>query len=290
MRWALTYLLFPIVFGGAMTVAFVAAVQGWRVEPTVAAITVACAVIIAWAERRHTLFSNWRPTQRDVRTDLAHTAVSMVVVPKAVELGLRVLLLGFAAELARRFGMGVWPHQAHVGLQFLLALLISQFGEYWFHRLSHQTPWLWRLHATHHSPHRLYWLNAARFHPLDTALNYTVSIGPLILLGAGADMLMLLAVFMTVHGMFQHCNVDLRLGPLNYVFSMAELHRYHHSLDPKEANANYGNNILLFDLVFGTVHYPKDETASESIGLSDLDEFPQDYAGQILSPFRWPSA
>ena len=68
---------------------------------------------------------------------------------------------------------------------------------------------------------------------------------------------------------------------------MAELHRWHHSLKLEEANSNYGNNILFWDLVFGTVYYPRDRTASADIGLSDMDGFPADYLGQVLSPLRW---
>jgi sterol desaturase/sphingolipid hydroxylase (fatty acid hydroxylase superfamily) len=135
-----------------------------------------------------------------------------------------------------------------------------------------------------------------------------VALAPLLLLGAGPDVLLLFTVWVSVHGMFQHCNVRLRLGPLNYIFSTAELHRWHHSLKLgplnyifstaelhrwhhslklEEANANYGNNILFWDLVFGTVHYPKDVSASSHIGLNEMPDFPKDYMGQILSPWRW---
>ncbi|PCJ79733.1 MAG: hypothetical protein COA57_15455 [Flavobacteriales bacterium] len=92
---------------------------------------------------------------------------------------------------------------------------------------------------------------------------------------------------MAVHGMFQHCNIHLKLGLLNYVFSMAELHRWHHSLKIEEANTNYGNNIIFWDIVFGTMHYPKDQEASEDIGLSEIENFPEDYLGQVASPFQW---
>jgi len=186
-------------------------------------------------------------------------------------------------------GGTLWPHQWALFPQLILAMLISQFGEYWAHRCMHEIPFLWRLHATHHSPERLYWLNAARFHPFDTAVGYTIATFPLILLGADADMLLLYSIWVAVHGMFQHCNIDIKLGPLNYIFSMAELHRWHHSLVLEEANSNYGNNIIFWDIVFGTMFYPKERTPSEYIGLSEMKNFPKGYWGQIMSPFRWKS-
>ncbi len=54
-------------------------------------------------------------------------------------------------------------------------MIVSEFGSYWAHRLMHERPLLWRLHAVHHSAERLYWLNAGRFHPLDTAMQYVVT-------------------------------------------------------------------------------------------------------------------
>ena len=49
------------------------------------------------------------------------------------------------------------------------------------------------------------------------------------LLGCPESVIMLFALFDAVFGMLQHCNIDVRLGPLNRIFSMAEPHRWHHS-------------------------------------------------------------
>jgi sterol desaturase/sphingolipid hydroxylase (fatty acid hydroxylase superfamily) len=66
---------------------------------------------------------------------------------------------------------------------------------------------------------------------------------------------------------------------------MAELHRWHHSLDIEEANRNYGNNILFWDIVFGTVYWPKDRDASATIG-NNIPDYPKGYLGQLMAPFR----
>ena len=166
-------------------------------------------------------------------------------------------------------------------------MAISGFGEYWGHRLMHEVPMLWRLHATHHSPKRLYFLNAARFHPLDVTILYTLFFLPMLVLGAGPEVMLMQTIWISVHGIYQHCNVHLRLGPLNWSFSMAELHRWHHSLVLAEANNNYGNNILLWDIVFGSVYWPRDREASPNIGLSGMPAFPRRWWGQVLSPFQW---
>lgn len=287
MAWLLSHTLFPVTFAAALFAALWGIANGVHRDLILGGITLVTVVVVAIFERVLPEHRQWNLSQDDVSTDLMHGAVSMVAIPQALELGLRLLLLQVAVWLSDLWGQSLWPHHWPVILQLVPALLISQLGEYWAHRSLHEIPLLWRLHAIHHSPGRLYWLNAARFHPLDSALLFTVALAPLLALGAGPEVLLLFTVWVSVHGMFQHCNIRLHLGPLNYVFSMAELHRWHHSLKLEEANANYGNNILFWDLVFGTVHYPKDRAASSEIGLADLPDFPKNYLGQITAPWRW---
>ena len=261
--------------------------NGWSHELILWVIISTSIVIIVTAERFHPNHKDWNKSQDDVPTDLLHALVSHILLPPALELCVKVVLLGSVLSLSEHPGSNIWPTEWPLGIQLMMALVISQFGEYWAHRLMHTVPFLWRFHATHHSPGRLYWLNAARFHPFDTAFLFIVGITPLLILGIGPDVMLLMLVWIAVHGLFQHSNIYLRLGPLNYIFSMAELHRWHHSLKLSEANANYGNNIIFWDLVFGTIHHPKDRDASKHIGLSNLSAFPKNYLNQILSPLRW---
>ena len=90
-----------------------------------------------------------------------------------------------------------------------------------------------------------------------------------------------------VHGLFQHANIVLRLGPLNWIFSMAELHRWHHSRRVEESNTNFGQNLIIWDIVFGTRFLPADREPPRDIGIAELPSFPMDYWGQLMSPLRW---
>ena len=69
---------------------------------------------------------------------------------------------------------------------------------------------------------------------------------------------------------------------------MRRLHRWHHSKNIDEANNNYGANLIVWDIVFGTRFLPKDRQPPEEIGIETLPDFPQTYVGQFLSPIRWP--
>lgn len=283
MRHLITYALFPCTFLAALFAAWFSIQAEVSHGLSLAAITGITIIIVALFERIHPEHETWNHAQGDVVTDLWHGLVSNITLPELLKLGLMTAML--ASGLEKSLGFGLWPDDWALGFQLALALIVGQFGEYWAHRLLHTLPFLWRFHAVHHSPERLYFLNAARFHPVDTALLFFVGLTPLMLLGAGPDLMLLMMTWISVHGLFQHCNIHLRLGPLNYVFSMAELHRWHHSLKLEEANKNFGNNILFWDLVFGTVYWPKDADASERVG-NNIEGYPKTYLAQLMAPFR----
>jgi ornithine lipid hydroxylase len=90
-----------------------------------------------------------------------------------------------------------------------------------------------------------------------------------------------------MHGTFQHANIHVKLGFLNWIFSMAELHRWHHSKTVDEANHNYGGNVIFWDVVFGTRFLPAGRRPPSDIGIADLTAFPTGFWGNLAAPFRW---
>ena len=162
-------------------------------------------------------------------------------------------------------------------------LLIADFFRYWLHRLSHSWKPLWQLHAVHHSPHKLYWLNVSRFHPIEKTIQYLFDVLPFILVGVSDDVLAWYFVFYAVNGFFQHCNINVRMGVLNFLISGPQLHRWHHSVEIHESNRNYGNNLIVWDLLFGTWFLP----GSRDVGPLGLinREYPLSFLSQLKTPF-----
>ena len=246
--------------------------------------------VIAIAERRLPHRREWNEAQGDVGTDVAHLVISGMGTNAVVQATVYGLAFAGAAWLSRRVGAPLWPTQWPLPAQLALALLVAELGHYWFHRLSHENALVWRVHAAHHSAPRLYWLNATRFHPLDLFALITCQTAPLILLGAGPEALLAYGLFTGAYGQLQHCNVAVRTGPLRFLFATPEIHRWHHSTDPREGNSNYGAVLSGWDLLFGTFFFPPDRAFAGPVGLHDLPGFPRDYLGQLLSPIRWPAA
>ncbi|MEH6570889.1 MAG: sterol desaturase family protein [Halioglobus sp.] len=231
----------------------------------------------------------WRPTWvENVRTDIITFIVNGALTALISEPARLTLFAVIASLLATALPWSLWPDTLPLALQFCFALLVADLGSYWYHRKMHEWPWGWRFHSVHHSSNRLYWLNAPRFHYIDITFYNLSATLPLALLGAPSECFLLVALFSGCHGFFQHANYRVHLGPLNYIFSMAELHRWHHSKDVTLANHNYGNNTIVWDWVFGSFFWPaKKLQASEDIGPGPKD-MPMTFRGLFMAPFRKP--
>jgi len=278
--------IFPLVLLGAVALSIYLLERG--AVPVVAYLVpgaLGFALVIA-GERLHPHVEDWNRSHDDVATDAAWGLTTIASGPLLGPITAAVAI-PLGALLSATFGAGLWPSGWHLAAQLVLALVVVEFFQYWVHRLQHEVDLLWRFHAVHHSAPRLYWLNAARFHWVDIGLNnlgYTI---PLVALGAEGPVLALWVLTSSLHGICQHANMKIRCGPLNYVFSMAELHRWHHSRTVLESNTNYGQTLILWDLVFRTRFLPQDREPPADIGIADLPDFPMTWWQQMLAPFRW---
>ncbi len=244
------------------------------------------ALVIA-GERLYPHVPDWNRNHGDVKTDAAWLVSISASGPLIVGPIAGLIAIPLAGWLSSQLGSPLWPAHWHLAGQLALALVVVEFFQYWVHRLQHETDIMWRFHATHHSAPRLYWLNAARFHVVDIGLNNLGVVIPLVALGADDSVISLWVLAASIHGICQHANMKLRCGPLNWIFSMAELHRWHHSRLVRESNANYGQTLILWDIVFRTRFLPKDRQPPADIGIADLDAFPMTWWPQMMSPFRW---
>jgi sterol desaturase/sphingolipid hydroxylase (fatty acid hydroxylase superfamily) len=241
------------------------------------------AAVVTWLERVRPNREEWRPPTREVGTDLGFMVAVQLALPPLVGFLFAYALI----EPARSLNLPttrLWPHGWPIWAQAVLMVLAVDFLRYWLHRAAHQSDTLWRLHAVHHSVEQLYWLNTARFHPIEKALQMCLDSLPFLLMGVDATVLALYYLAYASNGFFQHCNIRLRYGFLNYIVGSADTHRWHHSREPREANANYGNTVIVWDLLFGTWFLPSDRDVN-ALGLKD-SAYPKSFLGLMRAPFR----
>lgn len=224
----------------------------------------------------------WRKPDGQNMASILHTISSKVPSAMLLKYGGLIGLFEILKPYAEPLDYGIWPREWPEWAQVVLGLYVAEFGLYWAHRLAHEKPFLWRFHAVHHSVTKLWFVNTGRFHLMDSVFKLIPSLGVLILLGAPLEIIQWLSAITAFIGLMTHCNVDMKCGFLNYIFATPELHRWHHSKDLREGNRNYGENVILWDQVFGTFVNPKDRRPSADIGMKDF--MPPKFWQQFLWP------
>lgn len=225
----------------------------------------------------------WRPNRKDIWNDVSYMIVVQILLDLFLGLAF-VYLLALAWQSSNFAITALWPSSWPLPLQVITVLVISDFLRYWLHRSFHKVPWMWRLHAVHHSPLKLYWLNVGRFHPLEGSLQFVFDALPFIVLGVSPEVLSAYFVFYAINGFFQHSNCSVRLGWLNTIIAGPELHRWHHSKVVIESDRNFGNNLIIWDAIFQTKYFPSDEEVGQ-LGLQEPD-YPADFIHQLAAPFK----
>lgn len=176
-----------------------------------------------------------------------------------------------------------WPTGLPFALQIMLAFTLWEFGLYWSHRFMHGPAW--RYHVLHHKLRRLSWINSGYGHPVGFFLTSVFSYGMLALSGAPADVLLFTGYLSLSINFISHANVDMKMGYLNLVLNTPELHRWHHVREPASSGRNFGTQLTVWDIVFGTYYLPKGRLPGRTLG--DDTPVPAGFFAQWLAPFRW---
>lgn len=174
-----------------------------------------------------------------------------------------------------------WPYWQQLIAAFLL-LDLAHWVQHW---VFHKVPLLWPIHAVHHGIRTMYWGATFRAHFLWMATNGVVYGVPAAIFGFGEAVLIPYFSLHFVVAMSQHSNIGLSAGWLNRVFALWEVHRWHHTDDPRYFGKNYGSVFSFWDALFGTYFNPR--RAPGSFGIPEIPEFPQRFAAAQIAPFRY---
>lgn len=279
-RTGLSWLLWPLLLAGCIALTAVGMSRGQG--PLFFNIAYLClAVSLFMLERWMPHEPMWNQNDGQIFADFAHTMLNKGMVQLVV---LAPATFGISMALGDRSGGGYWPTGWPMVLQVLLGLFIAEIGLYWAHRLGHEVRWLWPYHAVHHSVTRLWFFNTGRFHFVDTIKSIVLGMPLLFLCGSPGDVFLWVSMITAFIGMLTHCNVEMRFGPLNYVFNTPALHRWHHSRDLREGNKNYGENLMIWDVIFRT-YFDADRRPPVDIGIAE--QMPTRFADQLKAPFMW---
>lgn len=178
----------------------------------------------------------------------------------------------------------------------LIIAVSDDLTQYWYHRLHHQIPWLWRFHRTHHSAPYMGMSMASRqnaFYTIFFSQIYLTS--ALVYLGLGPSALVVTTVksliTLLAHSsipwdkpFYQYRVLHPVAWVLERVVSTPATHHAHHAATADDGigyyKGNFGNMFFLWDVIFGTAlisrQYPK------AYGISHYEGDPW------YAQFLWP--
>jgi sterol desaturase/sphingolipid hydroxylase (fatty acid hydroxylase superfamily) len=200
--------------------------------------------------------------RRRWREDLGFYFLNGILPPLLI-----LIPLGLLTAIVRGIGSnGFYVAVASLPLavRLLAAVVVGEIGAYWGHRLSHEIPWLWRIHAVHHSAEQLDWLVNSRAHPLDFVVTRSFGLAPVLLLGLAQPIddapdlvLMLYVAVGTLWSYLVHANLRWRFGVLEHLVATPAFHHWHHANDDRRhINHNYAAIFPWVDRLFGTLLSP----------------------------------
>jgi sterol desaturase/sphingolipid hydroxylase (fatty acid hydroxylase superfamily) len=242
-------------------------------------------IIVITIERLFPYKKEWNKDDGDTLHDLFWSFFGAFFPIKVIQAFFIFALAGAAGYFSDKLATGIWPTQIPFVFQVILCFVIAEFMGYWAHRLRHEVPILWRFHALHHSPHRLYFLNTSRFHPIDIMVGQLFIFPWMVVANVPAEVIFWNTILFQNIGLLSHCNIKFdNFKVVRLLFNTDEHHRWHHSKVVKESNSNYAPSFILWDIIWGTFHTTKNHEAPEKLGVTP--EYPDNLWDQLLEPFR----
>jgi len=224
----------------------------------------------------------WRSPDGQILADIGHTLTSKGTTQAILYVNTLIGVNMVTNDQALISGLQIWPSEWPLYAQVVLAVVASEFMLYWAHRTAHEVPFIWRFHAVHHSVQKLWIVNTGRFHFIDSLYSIVLGIFPLLLLGAPMVVITWVGAITAFIGMLTHCNVEMRFGPISYIFNTPGVHRWHHSKKLREGNTNYGENIMIWDILFRT-YFNEKRRPPQNIGITE--HMPRRFRHQLIWPF-----
>jgi sterol desaturase/sphingolipid hydroxylase (fatty acid hydroxylase superfamily) len=163
--------------------------------------------------------------------------------------------------------------QLPVWFKLILGVAMFDFITYWFHRMSHKSPLLWRFHQVHHSDTTMDSSTYFRGHPIETFLWFgTSNIVAAAIFGLDLYTLGLYFLVATPFFFLEHSNLrfpkwlDKTIGK---VFTTPNLHKVHHDQDQHFTDSNFSDIFIIWDRLFGTFkHKPVEQI---KLGLKEFN-------------------
>ncbi|MFD1255977.1 sterol desaturase family protein [Mucilaginibacter terrae] len=181
---------------------------------------------------------------------------------KNIGIGLINLLFTFTSGYCLQKVM-VYTLSHHIGFEgfaklpvlvsLVLQIIIIDVFVYWWHRINHAMPLLWKFHKFHHEDEKMNSTTAVRFHTVE--LFFAVIAKALVFPFIGITVTGLIAYGILFFPVVLLVHSNIRVSEktdiiLRKLFVSPNMHRIHHSNVIVETDSNYGSVFPFWDIIF----------------------------------------
>lgn len=230
-------------------------------------------LMLLWWETFAPFFPQFR---EGFRSRLGHGVknLALALINSAMTAALFAGLWAWASAWATQHQFGLLNlGSINFWLRAALALLLLDCWTYFWHRLNHRVPFLWRFHRTHHSDAQMDVTTASRFHFGEILFSNCLRIGVILAVGIRLWELVLYEIILLAVIQFHHANVGLppRLDQwLRGLIVTPAMHKVHHSRLQPETDSNYSSILSIWDRLFRTFRLRPDPRTIQ-FGLDGYD-------------------
>lgn len=222
---------------------------------------------------------------------LSHNAsnFALAAINGALSFSLAFLILA-VTNFAQSHHFGLLPLLAlPTWLSWIVALLLFDCWQYWWHRLNHRVPFLWRFHALHHADAELDVSSGVRFHTVEIAFSILARLAVLPLLGLTVPHLLLYETIALPIILFHHSNISLPPAldrALRLFIVTPHMHFVHHSRFQPETDSNYASGLSIWDRLFRSFRL-RERPEEIKLGLDHWQPSQwRSLKGMLLTPFQ----
>lgn len=242
-------------------------------------------VLFFWLQQKYPLF----PRKEKVLSHSTKNIIfSIINTTFAILIFLQVYNYFKESYLFTEFGVLRWLNFS-VGVEALIAFLLFDLWMYGWHKLNHDSKFLWKFHRMHHTDRDLDVTSAFRFHPVEIILSSSFRLAIFALIGMEFWHMILYESILLPVIFFHHSNFNVWKffdRVMRVLFASPMMHWVHHSDLQNEADSNYGSVFSFWDRMFGTFRVRNDP---ENIVMG-VDGFKTDdnltFWGMLKTPFK----
>ncbi len=212
-------------------------------------------------------YKNSKRTWQDYLAELVSFPQLTILIQPGI-----LLLVGFLGREYFPDQEGIFASVAF-GYQFLILILIEDLPQYWWHRLAHHSPLLWKFHVAHHASPAMgvgvVFRNAALYYFFMpniwlASIAVFLGFGKMYVVYTVVKLLIIIGAHSELRWdsfLYRHKLLHPLAWLLEHLISTPATHFAHHGLTNDDGisnnNGNFGNMLFIWDQLFGTAKFTR---------------------------------